>query len=1614
MADNPNTRIRPLSPIERSMQRNNLGPAPARNVGGPTQYEREPDLSTLSPIQRSMARNGIQAAPAEPTGLARFVSDLPPGVRNTVGGALRGLASSLEPIQLPQDAMFSVIAGAFDEDTTIAERLRGMEWGKYAPYGEAPARPASGEEIFTLMGMGEDSAKWAGIAADLTVDPLVFGSFVRIAGRLGGLDDLVRLGDKMDDMISPLGIGRDVTKAARRSPALSNFMDRRTEDFMQVFRDPDSSVLGIRHFGKKATGLLEQILPQERVDRLRFGPVVAEELASARRGGEGATQRLTSEAAEALHRATRGFNDEEVRHVTRAFMEGMEAQKRAYFDRLAGLDPTVRDVIERNVYEVVRPAKGKGEAGVGLLPYLRGEEGITRAFDPETTILSTLDEGVEGLTRELYGATRSAVEGSVDASRQFDPEDVFRVTSDRIQERLNGIREQVGALARERGERAGMGLDDLQLQESQAIRAFDGYLGDTLQIDAKLGMATSGYDFIGRTVRNRSFEIAGDLEVSNNLWQRVLQRGLFRGKEGIKQLRDESTGLSLSEGFLYRSAGDVETSVRRRQAYQDLVRQRLEDVRGGTGPERVRRLDAYAAQVEDIAERAGSMLTDLKTNYRSVDGLASSETFETIRQGEKMLNEYRQTAADLIAASGSGAPEFARFMQAEDRLARVMDSHAQVIARATENARTASAGGVAASMVPDRAFDWMNDMRNEASDLASQMRTASGGRAARRATADRAAAARVSEDAPAIREEAMQAVRDRYPEQPPGTPPHTLDIEDAIIPLQGRHAIKEDILATRLRSGQYDTIADAAKEPITFGELFDGAADMQALPIGEFLEGLMTGHLRRVYAIFGDSNDFQAYIDSLRAGTVVPSNVIDETRLVQHMEGYEREAELITNYHALLTSHGRGTILKRTGIAEYLLNSGVAPERVNGAMRSMMQAIRPGEKGLDDFLRKMESMVPDYRAILAKRDRALDTIGEVTQPRVTNTRFFNPQEEVPQHMLEQMGEIAMARASLGDSIAIARRVTSKQEMFQGVYEVGKARGLIKGHKFTDEFGVRFKKLADGETVMGGFSGKYVHPYLWDELRKASSVDTKRIPHAFTRIRALITGGYLAAPSVIAANFFGGLYQGATAGINPATMLRRMIEVAPDVERASRGYKGGLVHELGRHMNLDVSSLRYQDFTKDLKQIRLDDFGLGPQGVNKVFDDVATAYERFLQRPGIGRFRTRFAGLEGFQYTENWFKVATYREMKERLTRMAADAGENVSDGAVAMRIQKQAAESARTVVFDYSELPKGLDTLKNYGLVLFPGFPYFLAGRTVDALMRRPGTLAVADRMSEALANATLGLEDQMSLLMGMPEWLQGDQGVPMPFTMRSGPSGESIVSALPLNQLLPTSTIWDGPYGAGNPWAESVASLGIMGPFFEVISALVSGSGEAPFTARYGNRVFDADSQGPQKMFDITRFLYNTLAPSNVKKLITVDMENRLKGLLPAAPEFFKSMSQPFGEEALQEAYKFDEIRSGRPERTWREDVISTFLRSPQVVALEGPISGVRRELRNQQANLGSELTMLRRRANRARSNGDEREFNRHVAEIERRSSEFNEKWESFMRFYRAYEQAAHQRGMR
>jgi len=297
---------------------------------------------------------------------------------STAAGGLRLLANVLSPLQLPQDVFFATLEAALDDDKTLLENLKAIEWAEYFPGGEIPERVTDGGTILGLMGVEDEQAKkWGGLAMDLVVDPLIFGSVLRVTGRLGKIDDLVRIGTNVDNAMAPAQWARS---AYRRIPAVRNSFDRITEGVLRTIQNPDASVLGMR--SGMVNTLMNWGMPSRTASRLRLAEGspemrlmselgepqdLAARLHRAEQLGAQRAEDAVAAVGQEMHQIGRLIGNQEMGDdVVRRVLKSLGLMRRIEVDELGNIPQIVSDAALAEIYEFAATHPAALVRGVGL------------------------------------------------------------------------------------------------------------------------------------------------------------------------------------------------------------------------------------------------------------------------------------------------------------------------------------------------------------------------------------------------------------------------------------------------------------------------------------------------------------------------------------------------------------------------------------------------------------------------------------------------------------------------------------------------------------------------------------------------------------------------------------------------------------------------------------------------------------------------------------------------------------------------------------------------------------------------------------------------------------------------------------------------------------------------------------------------------------------------------------------------------------------------------------------------------------------------------------------------------------------------------------------------
>lgn len=758
------------------------------------------------------------------------------------------------------------------------------------------------------------------------------------------------------------------------------------------------------------------------------------------------------------------------------------------------------------------------------------------------------------------------------------------------------------------------------------------------------------------------------------------------------------------------------------------------------------------------------------------------------------------------------------------------------------------------------------------------------------------------------------------------------------------------------------------------------------LDLAAYMHNLQSGHLRRVYGMFQSAGDYDGFVQQMKAGKVIPYNVVTQTQLNGLMPAsFQREEQLIREYVAALelppriaagggktAQQPRGLLLRQADLAEHLVANNVSPRRAREAIGELIDGLSGNPT--------MQSNIKQARRILAENQRTRGLTQAASSGGTTVWGVRN--EKIEQEMLTTLGELASPVASLTSQARDVRLRLPWSEYVTQAYEEGISSGYVKSGFWQDfKTGTEFTPIPKDPQIWGAFAGKYVHPFLRKELERLLRARTENRGNGFARLRSLITGGYLASPNVIAANMFGGVYTSAAAGISPDEFVPEILTSWREFQKASKdpSYVFGALDDLKRYVGVNRTTLVDSAVEKSLTALQGIVNATDTHALRRTFNGVAEAIQQQLDAP-LGQ---KWAGLDGFQFVENLMKVSAFSARRKR---MALEAGVDLAEfskpvgqrSQLALAVEAEAAEVARRAVFDYSDLPGLLSSLRDTGLLLFPGFSYFIIGRTLEAALHRPGVLSSADRISEAVANIAVPDEDErLALYASMPEWLMEDQGVPMPFFTYRAEDGSQRHTVIPFNQLIPTS-----PF-AGNPLMESLAFGGIWRPLFEAMASNVLGSGEAPFSARYGQRVFSRGASANERVGQSIGYVVNSLAPGIARKVVgTYHPDRGISGGLLSEPgsqafgvRLWNSLA-PDGAQITQEMnetlYSYQEMQTGRADKRFADLMLSALLRSPQIVTTGGGLATVKSVVEQNRLDYLDELSRLRAKANNALRHGN------------------------------------------
>lgn len=702
---------------------------------------------------------------------------------------------------------------------------------------------------------------------------------------------------------------------------------------------------------------------------------------------------------------------------------------------------------------------------------------------------------------------------------------------------------------------------------------------------------------------------------------------------------------------------------------------------------------------------------------------------------------------------------------------------------------------------------------------------------------------------------------------------------------------------------------------LTYQNMFQDYNQIAGLDLPTYFNNLTRGHMRRAFGTFMDETSWQSYVSDMRAGNIVTNRIVNDAAVnaTVRQAGLNRQVDLAEEYIRQISPpppvgspvpRPMGGFVNMTDLAEFMLSRGVTPNQFRQYQRAFIAAAQP------ELIRVADQLAQYGRANIGQNINIRTPLG--TGADTLTTARQNLGEDEVDTLMELMDPIV----SRAQTAVAAGTATRRMESLTGILREAQARGLMvdsaTAGNVVPNWWVSVPVNQAG--YLQGLGGMTVHPMIYREVRNVMTAGRRshRQAGALQTLRSMITAGYLASPATSAANIAGGFWTAAMYGISPTTLMQNMVGVYRDWRRLGRdlpelSHMRGIVDNGQAHTEI-------VNMGGDLGSIA--NLGVGVRGFSQAITNGVRRYHEMLRRP----FGTGALGLGFFELSEALFKMGTFR--------MVMNQTGNVDE----------ARRMARHVVFDYANQPGVVQMARDTGLFLFPGFEYFMFGRTVNALANRPGMMGVMERLPGVITQAMVPDEDQRNaMLAGMPDWMLEGKFIPI----RRKENGD--LTMLPWSQLFPTSSM------TGAPFIESLRSAGLWGPVIDTVTALgsISGAGSSPDPGEarltgMGRRVLETGvsswDEPTQVIGDVMSYLYNSFAPAILRKTYAPaeDFDRAARGLVPSVIRTFVDVPGFFADQGRSAR----EVYSRRVDQDLFDTLISFNLRTTRSVATSGPLA--------------------------------------------------------------------------
>lgn len=598
-----------------------------------------------------------------------------------------------------------------------------------------------------------------------------------------------------------------------------------------------------------------------------------------------------------------------------------------------------------------------------------------------------------------------------------------------------------------------------------------------------------------------------------------------------------------------------------------------------------------------------------------------------------------------------------------------------------------------------------------------------------------------------------------------------------------------------------------------------------------YLRGVRDGYMRR---IFEGIDSPEKIINKIHARETITVREAELSRVAPRFEELydERTARAVSDYIEGRPNTGvfrvdelTEVIRRQTGrniseddVARILLEGDPQLDFMNEtlAMIGTRALSQPGVAGGATMARRpvlfgqRKELTPDELTALVENLSPWASIADlgVDAGRAVRSQFFLNRSF--EH-LNEMGMI-MSRSEIERNISNPHIVRNVKQTFEGIHpQTGQVDPNRPLYAFMDE-GTKYVAIPKNNRAWGPFAGHVIPEEAARQLFRSSLYQDRTI---MERVLSMWRQALISPLPTAIRNVVGNIITINQAGGDFFGIMSRM----PAAHRARQEF-----HTKGWAKELDDSEYMMpflSDATLSSHLRRSLDEQLssiaGHRDVPAVLDYLERTVDAITHQPMVGGF----LGL--FRWGEETTRIATYMWARDEL----------LARGVARSQAIARAAHFATNAAYDYGSLPKGPDILRRTGLSSFPQFSYYSIGRTFQALAKRPSVLhrqETARHLANTYFIQDTDERDRVNVMMA--QWLRHTNPLAFPvFDQRAG-----LYYVANLDFWTPQGAVGGAIFE--DPWVG-----GVYLPLLEFGTAMMGREGEAFYTRRFGQDVYDPAS---------------------------------------------------------------------------------------------------------------------------------------------------------------------------